>query len=119
MNSESAYLSAVRKLVAWQLQAEKSWVAAYRANNRDGMYAALAAFEQIVAGLDRLTPPDRYIVIHQVYTHLQACAERVAQARTSARDAERITSADAELKVARKVMREVWSRHPGLAHPAR
>lgn len=119
MNSESAYLSAVRKLVAWQLQAEKSWVAAYKANNRDGMYAALAAFEQIVAGLHHLAPPDRYIVIHQVYTHLQACAERVAQARTSARDSAQIASADAELKVARKVMREVWSRYPALAHPAR
>ncbi len=119
MNPESAYLSTVRKLVAAQLQAEKAWVAAYRASNRDGMYAALAAFEQIVAGLGQLTPPDRYVVIHQVYMHLQACAERVAHARTSARDAEQITRADAELKVARKVMREVWSLHPSLAHPAR
>jgi len=119
MNAESAYLSTVRKLVAWQLQAEKSWVAAYRANNRDAMYAALAAFDQIVAGLDRLTPPDHYIVIHQVYLHLQSCAGHVAHARTSARDGDRVARADAELKVARRVMREVWARYPALAHPAR
>lgn len=119
MNPESAYLSAVRKLVAWQLQAERAWVAAYRDNDRTGMYAALAAFEQIVAGLAELTPPDRYATIHHVYRHLQACSERVAHARTSAQDLQQIAKADAELKVARKAMRDVWARHPGLAYPAR
>jgi hypothetical protein len=116
MSTDTSYLSAVKTFVDWHARAEALWVEAYESGDRTRMYAALAAFDQIMAGIEALRPTAPYSAIHQTYLHLQACAERVAHTRTSARDRAQIASADASLDRARKLMRDAWQR-AGITPP--